>query len=636
VAWSPDGKLVVSSDGVRDATTLQKLSGFPAELFMDGTNAAFSPDGKKLCVSTSYRDQGPRGFLGPGSSDIRVWDMSNLRSPRLSVLKSVLGFSGTFAFTPDSTLLATVDGSRRISFWDLTALPLKLKRTLIDTTPVEQIAFAGKTNILLTNCAEPRGLHAWDLTMKPPALEKFTITGCREVIAISADGTKIAEGARTADIQGLRLWVFRLGTKDQTATVLNLSGDELGITGLAFSSDARTLFAGTRAGNIFRCDLGDEKPAPKLLIQDARRTEPQAHRVGLHEELQFALRADDKRIATVGRADHTIRIWSIELDPPRRVSPSSSEDQWLYKHGVFQGPYLVAARLQLQADGGDPTNSWDFQVLDTRQKPLTIGASLMLESEQVARPEVSVSADGKLLAEVGFDRKIRIWERVAKHFRQRYRLPLDEDGRACSCRFWSGGNLFGTWGEQAEIYDFKQPFPERLMTMHEPIDHNTSERYIDGKWAPGGKVIALSKVEGGVSLWQVDSGKPHKLGEVPRNCDHGFCFLSDTSCVSVKTAGKDAADREVFFWELGVAGPKLSRKLVIRSAGEWAGFNSKRDTMLFWTRKEIVGIQSRTGRTSFRFELPGPAEKVVASDDGDLVAVVNGNGTLSLYCLCSQ
>src|SRR5262249_34581175 len=110
VAFSPDGKMVVSGSGDRTLRVWDVVSGQSLRTLQGHTSdvnaVAFSPDGK-MVVSGSY------------DGTLRVWDVSSGQS-----LRTLTGHTSTVnavAFSPDGKMVVSGSGDRTLRVWDVSS-----------------------------------------------------------------------------------------------------------------------------------------------------------------------------------------------------------------------------------------------------------------------------------------------------------------------------------------------------------------------------------------------------------------------------------------------------------------------------------------------------------------------------------
>jgi WD40 repeat protein/serine/threonine protein kinase len=246
VAYSPDGKRLVSASGVLgdpdkpgevkvwDAQTGQELLSLSSKGFL-GIGVAFSPDGSRIV--TSGGENHP--VSGPGG--VKVWDAQS--GQELLTVKHNAYVYGV-AFSPDGKRLAGYtdqyqrDGSR-VKVWDA-----ETGRELLS------LKGPGSWNVAFSRDGKrlASGSQVWDAET---GRELVSLKGHRyrvESVAFSPDGKRLA----TASVdKTVKLWDAETGTE-----LLTFPGRGM----VAFSPDGHRLASGTEGGTV---TIYDATPLPQ-------------------------------------------------------------------------------------------------------------------------------------------------------------------------------------------------------------------------------------------------------------------------------------------------------------------------------------------------------------------------------------
>jgi serine/threonine protein kinase/DNA-binding beta-propeller fold protein YncE len=197
------------------------------------TGVSFSADGKLVADSS-------------GNGYVYVWSVATGKLTK--TLTNPGNGTGTAAFSPDGTLLATATGlnsNNRVYLWDVAAD--KLIRTLTNPRPsgIDAVGFSPDGKLL----AVGNGEHAcvWELATSKLALNLNTASVI-DGVAFSPDGKLLAAAGGTSKGP---VFVWDVATGKRLATLYGPNTFAYGVHGVAFSPDGKLLVAGGGDGSIY-------------------------------------------------------------------------------------------------------------------------------------------------------------------------------------------------------------------------------------------------------------------------------------------------------------------------------------------------------------------------------------------------
>jgi WD40 repeat protein len=247
IAFSPDGRTVASGWGVKwierkwvgEVWLFNARSGKEERALTGHARpvacVAFSPDGKSVASGSEDRTvriwDEPTRELTPKEEVLLILsslrDVPEFRESRLT-LKGHKQAVFSVAFSPDSLILASGEGSGEVRLWD--ARTGTLTRTLTGhESSVTSVAFSPDGRTLASVGREDSTVRLWDV--QTGRLER-TLTKVTSV-AFSPDGEIMAAGSEGKTVQ---LHNARTGELQET-----LTGHAYPVTMLAFSPDGKTL-----------------------------------------------------------------------------------------------------------------------------------------------------------------------------------------------------------------------------------------------------------------------------------------------------------------------------------------------------------------------------------------------------------
>lgn len=353
--FSPESKLLITQDagGVQlwDVNTAQELTNRLQWRKEDNIeqiqSVSLAPDGKTLAVG--------------GDKKVNLWNIDKWQ--KLPPLKGDEGYFTSMAFSPDSKILATVDGKGIIQLWKTTSWQ---KQTTFKTNEenINYIEFSFNGEILIT-----RGLKGIKLLNASTGKEEFAIKSKERYTswAFSPNGKLLA---LATDDNRVKLWDV---AKAQAITTFEGHTDI--VFSIAFSPDSKTLATGSADETV---KLWNIATAQELLTLEAK--------LGSVRSVGFS--PDGKTLVTGHWKDdgRKIKFWRAATD----------EEIWTQSLRA-SNPILFQEGKELAKKGNVKDAVAQFK------KILGSGSNLDLDPEVVAK-HLAVQGlfeDGRTLAQKG-------------------------------------------------------------------------------------------------------------------------------------------------------------------------------------------------------------------------------------------
>jgi WD40 repeat protein len=554
VAWTPDGKTVVSGGGdgavrVWDAETgreIRHLIEFDKATWRvnDVESLSVSPDGKRVAAGNS-------------DGKLRVWDLAT----GAKLLTAVHGdFVQSVAFSPDGKTVATAcwDGSIRV--FDATSGDLVHEVSLYKdkhsgsiygrpqlawTHDGTSIAVAGVDDKLRVWRVDGDGVRTF------PAFKK---TLCS--IACSPDGSTIAAA-------GYDQKILLFDTKAEKPIRVLEVGEGEGRSGsfhFDFSPDGKTL--ASNDANTYSILLWDTASGAKRTLDGSR----------AGSALRFS--PDGKRIAS-GGIDQIVRIW--DLDKGRPTFAPRGVDGSVGTLALSPDDKMLAVEIS------DVTTLLDPETGEVRRRLAGHWARTLAFSPDATKLVSGSSGD------------LTLWE--TKSGTAVHSFPVDEYNWAWGIAFSPDGDTFVTADRDAKVrfYDAKEKKVRRTIDMKVLGAEHLA-------FSPDGKVLAGATEIAKVVLWDVATGEelrvlpgwPGRLvafspdGKLLVSAGRGNSVDSGGTTINLSDPATGELVRKVDTGEAIVA-------LTVSADGRFIGVGGDKGSVTVWNAATLANVARFTG-----------------------------------------
>lgn len=493
LSFSPDGKRIASAGQGKSVRIWDIESGKLIAKFYahqdDILRVDFHPDGKRL-------------LTGSKDGTVKLWDCDrgielltlNPKNVGNNSPNKEAGSIQDTSFSPDGNLIVTAKNTT-IALWDLQGNLLASK--IAHAQELYSVKFHPDGKQLLTS-GRDETVKLWQITDQNRQIQLVrTFKGnLTDVLSLnfSADGTKIALGSQDSSIQILN--------SDGTLE-LKLGGHTDGIFDVNFSPDGRYLLSASKDRTVRLWDL-------KATLLDTL-------------------------------YGHTSSIWSVNFSPDGKMFASGSVDKSVRlwnANGTFKqelkGHTDTVYGVSFSPDGTklvSASNDKTVRIWDSKTGKLL--HILNIHGSELIY--ATFSYDQKILATLGWDNKIKLWQWDNTDNPKLLRVLEGHTGTVWSIAFSPDGKSLASTSNDQTVKIWNVNSGQNLHTM-EGAHFNGG---LAVAYSPDGRQIGSAGKDGIVKLWNAQTGVLEQVIAVTADSwIYGMTFSPDGNAIATANADK--------------------------------------------------------------------------------------------------
>ncbi|MFD9069110.1 nSTAND1 domain-containing NTPase [Streptomyces lasiicapitis] len=468
-----------------------------------------------------------------------VTDASNPQAIKLTGTSEPIN---AVAFSPNGKLLASACSDGTVRLWSLAPAPRtrQLEPLRTGRERVHEVSFSPDGRTLATG-SEDGFVRLWD--MDDPANPTLIGSPLRAYVHRTAQGPSVytvafSPSARTLVAAGLEgLWVWDITRPTDPRPLRRASPDAEPVDDAVFSPDGSTLATSEGLGGTLRLwETADQRP-PKVVGKPFKQPYERPYDEHKNGTVSLAFSPNGKTLAS---ADQDVRLWDVTTRTRPKLRPKNLVG---HDDAVKQVAFSPDGTMLASVGGDAEVQLWNVTDIDA---PAPHTPSLLGHNQHHTLWDVQFSEDGRQIASGSNNGDVLLW-----------RLPggllPGRDGLVASLASHPTQDVVAsaTWDGQVRLWDTSTAAKTRqisapLVDPRRGKDGNGSAsplKYGYVTFSRDGRLLAAGgsgTPRGGVRLWDTtDLRHPQPLGTIT-----AYSNVSDVLSVSFSPDGKTLAVAE--------------------------------------------------------------------------------------------